>query len=324
MFIPGNNSGNRADFFSSRSALVTGGAGFIGSHLVESLLRLGCRVTVLDDLSTGLRCNVPDAARFVLGDILNPADVAEAITGADIVFHLAASVSVPYSLERPTGSFRINADGTLSVLEAARQAGASRFILSSSSAVYGDSPISPNSEAHPPAPMSPYAAGKLAAEALVSSFCNSFGLQGASLRYFNVFGPRQRSDSPYAAAIPTFAKRLYEDKPITVFGDGSQTRDFTYVDNVVEANLLAAMGDGKGMPINVASGESITILTLVDQMVRILGRQPAIEFAPPRRGEVMHSAASIDRAKLLLGYEPIVDWRTGLRTSLDTLTARAA
>jgi UDP-glucose 4-epimerase len=305
-----------------RRALVTGGAGFIGSHLVDALLSRGWKVTVLDDLSTGSVENLPAAAtlRFLEGSVLNPAKVSEAMAGVHTVFHLAASVSVPFSVEHPETSFRINADGTLISLEAARHAGVRRFIYSGSSARYGDGPELPKREGIAPQALSVYAAGKLAGEALVTAYAKSYALETVSLVYFNIFGPRQSPDSPYAAVIPIFLSKIMSNQPITVFGDGEQTRDFTYVANVVQANLLAADAEKlHGESVNVAGGESISLNRLISEISETVGVSPEVVYAPPRPGDVVHSSADISAAKRLLGYEPTVLWREGLRLTVDAL-----
>lgn len=305
-----------------RRALVTGGAGFIGSHLTEALIERGWQVTVLDDLSTGFRSNLPlsPSLRFVHGSILNSAKVIEAMDGVHTVFHLAASVSVQISGRQPELSFRTNADGTLNLLEAARLTGVERFIYSSSAARYGDSPELPKTERHTPHPISVYGAGKLAGEHLVSAYANSFRLCAVSLIYFNVFGPRQRQDSPYAAAIPIFVSRLLRNAPITIYGDGEQTRDFTYVANVVEANLLAATAkDLHGEAINIAGGESISVNKLVAAIGEILSLKPQVVHAPARAGDIRFSSADISAAKSLLCYQPKTDWNYGLRLTIESM-----
>ena len=305
-----------------RRALVTGGAGFIGSHLVDALLDRGWKVSILDDLSTGRYANLPKSAaiRFFEGSVLNPAKVSEAMSGVDTVFHLAASVSVPFSVDHPEPSFRTNANGTLNVLEAARLAGVRRFVYSASSARYGDRPDSPKSEHIAPQALSVYAAGKLAGEELVEAYSHSYDMEAISLVYFNVFGPRQRPDSPYAAVIPIFASRMLAGQPITIHGDGEQTRDFTYVSNVVEANLLAADAAMlKGQAVNVAGGESISVNRLVAEMSNLLGKEAKVVHGPPRAGDVRYSSADISDAKRVLGYEPRITWQVGLKLTIDSM-----
>lgn len=300
-------------------ALVTGGAGFIGSHLVEGLLERGIRVTVLDNLSTGKLENLPKGSvRFVEGSILDEAVLTDAVEGASVVFHLAASVSVPASVENPLESLRANAHGTAMTLEAARKAGVRRFVYSSSSAVYGERPAMPKREDHLPDPISPYAAGKLAGEEFVRAYAACFGMECVSLRYFNVFGPRQRADSPYAAVIPIFLARIREGKPLQVFGDGEQTRDFTFVTDVVRANLCCLDAERvNGGAYNIACGEQVSLNQLIEEMKRIVGQEVPVEYLPPRAGDVKHSVADISLAAKDLSYEPAVSWREGLRRMFE-------
>lgn len=316
--------GKGSIFNMARTALVTGGAGFIGSHLSEALLRAGWKVRIYDNLSTGVAGNVPSGAELVEADILSIEDLRQAASGVNTVFHLAASVSVQYSVENPEDSIAVNATGTLNTLAAANTAGAKRFIYASSSAVYGDRPESPKTEDLSPMPLSPYAAGKLAGEAFVSAFANSYGMQAVSLRYFNVFGPRQRPDSPYAAAVPIFLSKIREGNPITVYGDGEQTRDFTYIDNVVAANLLASQADGLcGQAVNIACGEEVSVNALIAELCSITSARPEIRNAPPRQGEVRYSVASIELARRLLGYNCAADWKEGLRITAEAFAATA-
>ena len=300
-------------------ALVTGGAGFIGSHLVEGLLERGIRVTVLDNLSTGRLENLPKGSvRFVEGSILDEAVLTDAVEGASAVFHLAASVSVPASVENPLESLRANAHGTAMTLEAARKAGVRRFVYSSSSAVYGERPAMPKREDYLPDPISPYAAGKLAGEEFVRAYAACFGMECVSLRYFNVFGPRQRADSPYAAVIPIFLARIREGKPLQVFGDGEQTRDFTFVTDVVRANLCCLDAERvNGGAYNIACGEQVSLNQLIEEMKRIVGQEVPVEYLPPRAGDVKHSVADISLAAKDLSYEPAVSWREGLRRMFE-------
>lgn len=300
-------------------ALVTGGAGFIGSHLVEGLLERGIRVTVLDNLSTGRLENLPKGSvRFVEGSILDEAVLTDAVEGASVVFHLAASVSVPASVENPLESLRANAHGTAMTLDAARKAGVRRFVYSSSSAVYGERPAMPKREDYLPDPISPYAAGKLAGEEFVRAYAACFGMECVSLRYFNVFGPRQRADSPYAAVIPIFLARIREGKPLQVFGDGEQTRDFTFVTDVVRANLCCLDAERvNGGAYNIACGEQVSLNQLIEEMKRIVGQEVPVEYLPPRAGDVKHSVADISLAAKDLSYEPAVSWREGLRRMFE-------
>jgi nucleoside-diphosphate-sugar epimerase len=301
--------------------LVTGGAGFIGSHLTLALVALGAKVTVLDDLSN----SIPNAqtaiapAELVTGSILNEELLGRCAKEKKFIFHLAALGSVPRSLEQPRLYHEVNATGTLNVLEAARAAKVRRVIYSASSSAYGESPVLPKVETFPVRPMSPYAASKAAGEMLCAAYAASFGVESACLRYFNIFGPRQRADSAYAAVIAAFAAALLAGRGPVIYGDGLQSRDFTYVDNAVHANLLAA-GCAEplhGQPINIACGRSRTINELADTMARQLGR-PELKatHAPARTGDVLHSLADLTAAEKTLGYRPIVDMNPGLEATL--------
>jgi nucleoside-diphosphate-sugar epimerase len=307
--------------FDGASALVTGGAGFIGSHIVRRLVQLGARVRVVDDLSTGKADNLLPNVDFRRGSILDRELMRDAIGGADYVFHEAAMVSVPLSVEQPRACFRTNIEGTEQMLELAADAGVRRLVLASSAAVYGDEPDLPSRESDPIRCCSPYAASKAAGEVLLQAFGRCTTLSTVSLRYFNIFGPRQRPDSPYAAAISIFADRLKSEAPPTIFGDGSQTRDFTFVDNVVHANLLAAAHGGElcGEVFNVGTGRRVSLLDVLEHMGAALGARPSPVFAATRPGDVPHSSADITRASEVLGYEPIVDFETGIAETLRTL-----
>ena len=312
--------------FDGMPVLVTGGAGFIGSHLVDALVALNARVSVLDDLSTGDAGNLSPATergevRFVHGSILDAPALSDAITGARCVFHLAALASVPESIERPEDYHDVNATGTLRVLDAARRAGAARVIFAASSAAYGNAEALPLAETTEPMPLSPYAASKLAGEAILHAFAHSYeALDAVSLRYFNIFGPRQNANSAYAAVIAAFADALTRGRAPRIFGDGEQSRDFTAVDNAVHANLLAAGADAPllGRVVNVATGRRTTINELARRMARMLGRDElSPEHAPPRAGDARHSVADLTRARALLGYEPVVDFDAGLQATVD-------
>ncbi|MBT8486559.1 MAG: NAD-dependent epimerase/dehydratase family protein [Phycisphaerae bacterium] len=295
--------------------LVTGGAGFIGSHLVEALRTLGAEVRVLDDLTSGHRTNLPaSGVRFHEGSILDEDALANAIAGCRLVFHQAAMVSVPQSVAEPARCMRVNAVGTQMILEAARAAGVERVMFASSAAVYGDEPSLPSRETDTVDCRSPYAASKAAGEALLSAYAHGYGLSTVSLRYFNVFGPRQDPDSPYAAAVAAFHAALAGGRTPTIFGDGRQTRDFVAIANIVHANLLAASCPGPltGEAINVGTGRAITLLDLVAALGRVLGVDSAPAFGEPRPGDVRHSTPDITRARELLGYEPIEDLDAGL------------
>jgi nucleoside-diphosphate-sugar epimerase len=307
--------------------LVTGGAGFIGSHLVAALAARGDRVRVFDDLSTGRRENLagllgkgagPAEVDLVTGDLADAATVRAACRGVDGIFHEAAQVSVPQSLQDPVRSYAVNVGGTLNVLEGARAEGVGRVVFAASSAAYGESEALPKAEHMPTSPLSPYASGKVAGEQLMAVYGHAFGLRTASLRYFNVFGPRQLDDSPYTGVIAIFARALLEGRRPTIYGDGQQTRDFNFVSNVVAANLLAMdKGDlPTGVVINVGAGERITINQLFAAMAEELESDLEPLYAPARGGDVRHSLASLARARELLGYEPAVHWRAGLATTL--------
>jgi UDP-glucose 4-epimerase len=314
--------------------LITGGAGFIGSHLATALRARGDRVRILDDLSSGRRDNLAHlevgapgsgaAVELWQADVTASEALVAACEGADGVFHEAAQVSVPQSVANPLRSYEVNATGTLRVLEACRRQGVRRVVLAASSAAYGETAELPKVETMPPSPLSPYAAGKVAAEHLLAVYGHLHGLRTVSLRYFNVFGPRQADDSPYTGVIALFARALLENRRPTIFGDGEQTRDFTYVDNVVRANLLAMERDvPPGSVINVGAGESITINQLYRAMAERLGSRLEPLYAPARAGDVRHSLASLERARALLGYEPAVGWREGLAATVDWYAARA-
>lgn len=304
--------------FANHTVLITGGAGFIGSHLAGRLIELGAQVRIVDDLSGGLRPNVPAGARLIEASILDEARLREAMLGCRFVFHQAAMVSVPESVEKPTRCADINITGTQRVLEAARDLGVHRVMFAASAAAYGGNPQLPCREDQPPDCWSPYAASKVAGELLLRAFAHCYELSTVSLRYFNIFGPRQNPDSPYAAAISAFIKALTAGRQPTIFGDGLQTRDFTYIDNVVHANLLAASSPNpfRGEVINIGTARRISLLDVLEQMALALGTKVEPKFGPPRAGDVRDSVADISRARDLLGYEPIVDFATGIRRTL--------
>ena len=313
--------------------LVTGGAGFIGSHLAHALVARGDRVRVLDDFSTGRIENLEDLMvgeirsgsplELMRGSITDPESCRRACERVDGVFHEAAQVSVPRSIEDPDLSYEINVMGTLRLLEAARMAGAKRFVFAASSAAYGDTPTLPKIESMPSAPASPYASGKLAGEQLLRVWGNVYGMRTVALRYFNIFGPRQADDSPYTGVIALFARALLEGRRVTIHGDGEQTRDFTYIDNVVQANLRAIEVDVEpGAVINVGSGERISINALYGAMAEVLGSKIEPVYAPSRTGDVRDSLASIEKARALLGYRPAVHWREGLERTVNWYRAR--
>lgn len=308
----------------TRAVLVTGGAGFVGSTLVRRLVARGDRVRVLDDLSTGRRENVPPAAELVEADLRDAAAVAEATRGCELVFHQAARPSVPRSFQDPLTSTAIIVEGTLNVLLAARDEGVRRVVLASSSSVYGDGGVLPSTESARPAPMSPYATAKLAAEGFCSTFSREEMVETVALRYFNVFGPGQDPDSPYAAAIPRFITAASAGAPLTIYGDGRQSRDFTYVDDVVEANLLAAAGEGvDGSVLNVSGGAPRTVLDVAHAVGELIGRSPLVEHLPARAGDVRDSWADLSESKRLLGYEPSTSLEDGLVATIETAAAAA-
>jgi nucleoside-diphosphate-sugar epimerase len=301
--------------------LVTGGAGFIGSHLVRELVSRGEAVRVLDDFKTGKPENlIPISAGLELleGGVDDPVAVDRAMQGVDFVLHQAALGSVPRSVEDPLASHSANLTGTLVLLEAARRAGVRRFVYASSSSVYGDTPQLPKVETMPTAPLSPYAVTKLAGELYCGVFHRIYGLETVSLRYFNVFGPRQSPDSQYAAVIPRFMSALASSESPVIYGDGRQSRDFTYIDNVVQANLLSctAPSAAAGQAFNIACGESFTLLDLLREMGEICGRNVQPRFEAARLGDVRDSLAGIGKARELLGYQPAVSFQEGLRRTL--------
>ena len=308
--------------------LVTGGAGFIGSNIVDALVAAGHPVRVLDDFSNGTASNLASYGARVEcleGDIRDLDACRRAVAGDEVVLHLAALGSVPRSIADPGTSHDVNVTGTLNVLMAARDAKVRRLVNSSSSSVYGDSPTLPKEESLATSPISPYAVTKLAAESYTRVFAKVYGLETVSLRYFNVFGPRQRADSPYAAVIPLFMQAARDDEPLPINGDGLQSRDFTYVTNVVRANLLAATATGvSGRVYNVACGERYTLLDIVDALGAAAGRALKREHRPARAGDVKHSQADITAATRDLGYRVDVGFHDGLaRTWRAFLSAHA-
>lgn len=305
------------------SYLVTGGAGFIGSHIVAALLEQGHFVRVLDNFSTGKRENLAQFApsprlEVVEGDIRDPRITAQAVQGIEYVFHEAAFVSVPQSMEDPLPCFDINQRGTEVVLEAARKAGVKRVVLASSAAVYGDSEALPLEEDSPLRPLSPYAVSKRVDELYAQLYTRSFGLEVVALRYFNVYGPRQRPDSVYAAAVPIFTRRLLEGKPVTIYGDGGQTRDLVFVGDVVRANLLASQHPAApGEVFNICTGEEIRVLDLVETLMRLFPNAPAPQFAPPRAGDIYRSVGSPRKAAERLGFRAGTALEDGLRAVVE-------
>jgi UDP-glucose 4-epimerase len=300
--------------------LVTGGAGFIGSHLVEALVGQGRRVRVLDDFSTGLRSNlahVQPAPEIIDGDVADNAAVERAMDGASVVFHLAALASVQRSIEKPGDTHRVCATGTLHVLDAARRAGVRRVVYAASSSAYGIPAGDVQSEDDPLQPLSPYAAVKLAGELYAQSFTAAYGLETVRLRFFNIFGPRQRADSPYSGVIALFAAALTEGRTPTIFGDGLQSRDFTFVTDVVQALTRAVeVPNASGQVYNIGTGRGTNLLELLAALNRQLGTNIAPRHADARAGDVRHSRADISRARRDLGYEPAVAFEDGLAQTL--------
>ncbi len=307
-------------------ALVTGGAGFIGSSLVDSLVEDGHDVVVLDDLSTGYRENVNPDARLVEGDIADPDVVVEAVEGCEAVFHQAAHRAVFRSVEHPLATNRANVDGTLTLLVAARAAGARRFVYASSSSVYGGAEVFPTPESTPLMPRSPYAVSKLAGEHYARVFWELFGLETVSLRYFNVFGPRQRPDSQYAAVIPLFIDAFRTATAPEVHGDGRQSRHFAYIDDVVAANKLAASAPADraaGKAYNIGGGEPCDLLDLLAELERIMGPTQPPRHTDPRPGDVKHTFADLSAARADLGYQPEVNVADGLERTVRWFQSRA-
>ena len=300
--------------------LVTGGAGFIGSHLAAELVDRGERVRIVDNLSTGKRRNldvVPDG-EFVEGDLADRAVAERAVAGVDYVLHQAAIPSVPRSIQDPITSNRSNIDATLNVLVAARDAGVKRLVYAGSSSAYGDTPTLPKREDMPTSPLSPYALQKLVGEQYCQMFTRLYGFETVTIRYFNVFGPRQDPSSPYSGVISLFISALVDGRQPTIYGDGEQTRDFTYVANVVDGVLRACEAPGAaGETINVATGGRISLNDLFAELRALTGSAIEPAYAQPRAGDVKHSQADIWKAKRILGYEPGVTLKEGLRRTLE-------
>jgi UDP-N-acetylglucosamine/UDP-N-acetyl-alpha-D-glucosaminouronate 4-epimerase len=301
--------------------LVTGGAGFIGSNIVYKLVELGAKVRVIDNFSTGKKENlsaISDKVEVMEGDITNPDDIKRAMVGASYVFHEAAMGSVPKSVDRPFDSHNNNATGTLNVLIAAKEAKIKRLVYASSSSAYGKCEVFPQKEDFRTNPVSPYAVAKLAAEHYCTVFYRQYGLETVSLRYFNVFGPRQNPGSRYSAVIPKFMELAKAKKPLEIHWDGKQSRDFSYVDNVVQANLKAMISEkAPGNFYNIACGGSISLLEIADMLEKVVGYKLERNFMPQRAGDVRKSFADISKAKADLGYEPLVGFEEGLKKTWE-------
>ncbi len=306
--------------------LVTGGAGFIGSHLARTLVERGETVRVLDTFLTGRRENldpVMSDVELIEGDVRDSDACARAVKGVDFVLHEAALPSVPRSIEEPVLSSEINLLGTVKMLEASAAAGVQRFVFAASSSVYGDQDVTSKHEDLPPKPLSPYAVQKYASEEFCRMFFESRGLETVNLRYFNIFGPRQDPDSPYSAVIPIFIKAIQSGNRPTIYGDGHQSRDFTYIENVVEANILAATAPAEkvaGKSMNIGCGHATSLLDLVGGINAIMGTSLEPQLAPPRAGDVKHSLADIERARTCMGYEPRIDFNEGLRRTIESFS----
>jgi UDP-glucose 4-epimerase len=303
--------------------VVTGGAGFIGSHIAQRLLTEGHDVAVVDNLLTGQRSNLAvlaafgDRFRFYEASVTDRDALLSAFDGAEVVFHQAALPSVPRSVANPLETHHHCATGTLTVLDVARTVGVRRVVYAGSSSAYGDQPGDSKHEGMTPQPISPYGVAKLTGELYCQVFTQTYGLETVTLRYFNVFGPRQDPNSPYAAVIPLFIRAMLRGEPPTVNGDGAQTRDFTYIDNVVHGNLLAASApDAVGQVMNLATGGQVGLLELVEKLNALLGTHIAPQFAPARAGDIQHSRANIDKARDLLDFTPLVSFDEGLARTL--------
>ena len=301
--------------------LVTGGAGFIGSNITRKLVEQGCSVTVLDNLLTGKKSNLADCfdkIEFIEADMGDPAVAAKAVKNVDVVLHQGALPSVPKSVDDPVATNRHCVDATITMLIAARDAGVKRFVYAASSSAYGDTPTLPKVETMPSTPLSPYAVAKLAGANYCTAFFKCYGFETISLRYFNVFGPYQDPKSQYAAAIPAFVTSILKDESPTIYGDGEQSRDFSYIDNVVEANLLAARAPKTaGEIINIACGESVTINQIIEMINEIVGKNVKPIYTDPRPGDVKHSLADISLAQEIIGYKSVIPFKAGLEKAID-------
>lgn len=307
-------------------SLVTGGAGFIGSQLVRTLLDEGHEVRVLDNFSTGRWANLEEIQadiEVVEGDIRDQAMVEKMVQGVDVVFHQAAFVSVPLSMEQPNVCFEVNVGGTVKLLTASLYANVERVVLASSAAVYGDTKKMPLREEAEQMALSPYAASKMAIELYAELYTQVFDLEVVSLRYFNVYGPRQSPDSDYAAVIPIFSQRLLEKKPPLIYGDGHQSRDFIFVEDVARANVLAIKADkAPGKAINICSGEEVSILSLLKILQNQISDAPPPQFTEERQGDIYRSVGSPDLAEQILGFRPQVSLREGLKATMDWMSSR--
>ncbi len=306
-------------------ALVTGGGGFIGSNIARALLARGDDVRIIDDFSTGRRGNLEGIdVEVIESSIEDTGALGKAMDGVEVVFHQAALPSVKRSVDDPIRTHSVNATGTLNVLVSARDAGARRVVYASSSSAYGNTPVLPKQEDMAPSPLSPYAVAKLTGEQYCRAFSHVYGLETVALRYFNVFGPRQDPTSHYSAVIPLFATALLERRVPTVHGDGEQTRDFTYIDNVIQANLKAAAGDERssGQAMNIACGSRVSLNQLLQALAGIIGVEDyQVDHSDPRPGDVRDSLADITKARDLIGYEPTVQLEEGLRKTVDWFSA---
>ena len=301
--------------------LVTGGAGFIGSSICRKLVSQGCFVRVVDNLLTGKKSNLAeiiDKIEFIEADMGDSEVAQSAVQDIDVVFHEGALPSVPVSVDDPAATHKHCVDATFTMLMAARDAGVKRFVYAASSSAYGDAPTSPKVETMPCDPLSPYAVAKLTGEYYCSVFYKVFGLETVALRYFNVFGPHQDPKSQYAAAVPAFVTAILKDQPPTIYGDGEQSRDFTYIDNVVKANLLAAGAkETHGEVVNIACGQAVTVNEIIAMINELLGKNVEPIYADARAGDVKHSLADITAARNLIGFEPEVSFAEGLKLAID-------
>jgi nucleoside-diphosphate-sugar epimerase len=327
MKLPADKIAKLRPAFDGLRVCVTGGAGFIGGHLCDALMSLGALVNVVDDLSnstlehlSGLIELEPDRVRFFHASILDDDALQEATQGCRVIFHLGALGSVPRSVKEPQRTLSVNTTGTARVLEAARKHAVRRVVFAASSSAYGDQPELPKVETQYPRPLSPYAASKLAGEFLLSAWSRTYGLETVGLRYFNVFGPRQSTDSAYAAVVAAFTRNVLNNEPPVIFGDGTQTRDMTFVANAVYATLLAGSvaGPFAGEIMNIGTGRRVSIVEIAQAVVRRLG-SPHVQpiFRPARTGDVMHSLADIGKAERLLGYQPLVNFEDGLAETVE-------